>query len=205
MSANRYTTNPLTGRTIRVGGSAFNQLVLEAYDYLDSGLVRRATAPPLPSVRGSYLNVSTGRMVQFGTRTYYNLIRMGDYEIIEDYYLVPPRYAEIAQSNPSLLYIQDTEVRLRYLETARNITVHHARWEQRNPSYRQGVEEARQFTRQREREARQFTRQREREAQREEQSRRLAELNIALCRECQMPVNLNELPESGLCEDCSKE
>ena len=194
MSANRYTTNPLTGRTIRVGSSTFNQLVLEAYDYLDSGLVRRATAPPPPSVRGSYLNVSTGRMVQFGTRTYYNLIRMGDYEIIEDYYLVPPRYAEIAQSNPSLLYLQDTQVRLDYLETARNITVHHAEWERLNPSYRQVVEESRQFTRQR-----------RREAQREEQSRRLAELNIALCRECQMPVNLNELPESGLCEDCSKE
>ena len=194
MSANRYTINPLTGRTIRVGGSTFNQLVIEAYDYLDSGLVRRATAPPLPSVRESYLNVDTGRMVQFGTRTYYYLIQRAGYEIIEDYYLVPPRYAEIAQSNPSLLYIQDTQVRLEYLETAHNITVHRARWDRLNPSYRQGVEEARQFIRQR-----------EREAQQEEQSRRLAELNIALCRECQMPVNLNELPESDLCEDCSKE
>ncbi|GBB93004.1 hypothetical protein RclHR1_20990008 [Rhizophagus clarus] len=38
MSANRYTINPLTGRTIRVGGLTFNQLVIEAYDYLDSGL-----------------------------------------------------------------------------------------------------------------------------------------------------------------------
>ncbi|GBC00224.1 hypothetical protein RclHR1_37900002 [Rhizophagus clarus] len=133
-------------------------------------------------------------MVQFGTRTYYYLIQRAMYEIIEDYYLVPPRYAEIAQSNPSLLYLQDTQVRLEYLETTRNITLHRAKWDRLNPSYRQEVEEARQFIRQR-----------EREAQQEEQSRRLAELNIALCRECQMPVNLNELPESGLCEDCSKE
>ncbi|GES80314.1 hypothetical protein RCL_jg7403.t1 [Rhizophagus clarus] len=116
------------------------------------------------------------------------------YEIIEDYYLVPSRYAEIAQSNPSLLYLQDTQVRLEYLETARYITVHHTEWDRHNPRHRQEVEEACQFTRQR-----------RREAQQEEQSRRLAELNIALCRECQMPVNLNELPESSLCEDCSKE
>src|SRR5579884_1553498 len=129
MSANRYTTNPLIGRTIHVGGSTFNQLVLEGYDYLDSGLVRRATAPPLTDSRESYLNIDTGRMVQFGTRTYYYLIQRTMYEIIEDYYLVPPRYAEIAQSNPSLLYLQDTQVRLDYLETARNITVHRAEWE----------------------------------------------------------------------------
>ena len=153
MSANRYTTNPLTGRTIRVGGSVFNRLVLEGYDYLDSGLVRRATAPPLPSVRESYLNVDTGRMVQFGTRTYYYLIQRAMYEIIEDYYLVPPRYAEIVQSNPSLLYLQDTQIRREYLETARNMTVYHAGQEQFNPRYRQEVEEARQFIRQREREA----------------------------------------------------
>ncbi|GET00655.1 hypothetical protein RCL_jg1102.t1 [Rhizophagus clarus] len=195
MSANRYTINPLTGRTIRVGGPTFNQLVIEAYDYLNSGLVRRATAPPLTEVRQSYLNIETGRMVQYGTRTYFHLIQHVGYEIIEDYYLVPPRYVEIAQSNPSLLYWQDTPRRLELLETAITNRINfYAEWNQRNPDYRQRVEETRQFVERR-----------QRETQQEAQLRRLAELNIALCKECQMPVNLNKLPENGLCEDCSKE
>jgi hypothetical protein len=95
MSTNSYTTNPLTGRTIRVGGPTFNQIVMEAYDYIDGRLVRRAPAPLPPAERDSYLNVETGRMVQWGTRTYFSLIQAG-YELIEDYYLVPPRYATVA-------------------------------------------------------------------------------------------------------------
>ena len=193
MSANRYTINPLTGRTIRVGGSTFNQLVIEAYDYLDSGLVQRATAPPLTEIRQSYLNIETGRMVQYGTRTYFYLIQRA-YEIIEDYYLVPPRFVEIVQSYPSLLYLHGTQRRLEYIDVALRRVNFYAEWNRLNPDYRQRVEETRQFVERR-----------QRETQQEAQLRRLAELNIALCKECQMPVNLNTLPESGLCEDCSKE
>src|SRR5215469_16354942 len=111
MSANRYTTNPLTGRTIRVGGPTFNQLVMEAYDYIDGRLVRRATAPPLPVERPSYLNIETGRMVQWSTRTYASLIQAG-YDIIEDYYLVPPRFVTVAWRNPSLLRVSGAQARL---------------------------------------------------------------------------------------------
>jgi hypothetical protein len=63
MNTNRYTTNPITGRRIHVDGITFNQLVMDAYDYIDDGLVRRVTAPPLPAERPSYLNTETGRMV----------------------------------------------------------------------------------------------------------------------------------------------
>lgn len=181
MSTNSYTTNPLTGRTIRIGGPTFNQLVMEAYDYIDGRLVRRATAPPPPAERHSYLNIETGRMIQWGTRSYFMLIRDAGYEIIEDYYLVPPRYATVAWRDRSLLHIQDTQTRLDALIQARNNLFN------------------RTFG---------FVEQRQGEAdnwQQEAQLRRLTELNIALCRECQMPVSLNELPESGLCEDCGKE
>jgi hypothetical protein len=179
MSTNRYTTNPLTGRTIRVGGPTFNQLVMDAYDYLDNGLVRRDTAPPLPRERSSYLNIETGRIVQYGTRTYFYLVQNAGYDIVEDYYLVPPRYAQIAWYSQDILHWQDTQIRLEMLNNILN---------------QQIAEEARQFIGHRPRGAD--------NSQRDVQLRRLTELNIALCKECQMPVNLNELPESGLCTDC---
>ena len=189
MSANRYTTNPLTGRTIRVGGPTFNQLVMEAYDYIDGRLVRRAIAP-LPSAKqDSYLNVETGRMVQWGTRTYFSLIQAG-YEIIEDYYLIPSRFATVAWIDPSLLHIQDTQVRLERLNFA--LLRQHL-----------FIRRFGQFIEQRRHQA--DNQQWVDNQQREAQLRRLTELNIALCRECQMPVNLNELPANGLCEDCGKE
>ena len=120
MSTISYTTNPLTGRTIRVGGPTFNQLVMEAYDYLDGRLVRRANAPP-PRERESYLNIETGRIVQYGTRTYFSLIHNAGYEIIEDYYLVPPRLATIAEHYPNFLRIQDTQVRMERLNHELNM------------------------------------------------------------------------------------
>ena len=118
MSANRYTTNPLTGWTIRVDGPTFNQLVMEAYDYIDGRLVRRATAPPpVAWEQRSYLNIDTGRMVQWGTRTYFSLIQAG-YEIIEDYYLVSPRFATVAWRDSSLLDAYNNEYRLENLNQA---------------------------------------------------------------------------------------
>ncbi|GBB99187.1 hypothetical protein RclHR1_03440020 [Rhizophagus clarus] len=193
LSLDTYTINPLTGRTIRIGSSTFNQLVIEAYDYLDSRLVRRATAPQLTEAKQSYLNIETGRMVQYRTRTYFYLIQRA-YEIIEDYYLVPPRFVEITQSYPFLLYLQDTQRRLEFLDVALRRVNFYAERDRLNSNYRRIVKESRQFVERR-----------QRETQQEAQLKKLTELNIVLCKECQMPVNLNKLPESGLCEDCSKE
>ncbi|GBB92566.1 hypothetical protein RclHR1_20240004 [Rhizophagus clarus] len=106
-------------------------------------------------------------MVQYRTRTYFYLIQRAKYEIIEDYYLVPPRYAEIVQFNPSLLYLQNTQVRLENLNTALNMFNYFAEWDWLNPDYRQLVEEAHQFIRQK-----------ERETQQEAQLRRLAKLTL---------------------------
>lgn len=83
-----HTTNPETGRQIRVGGVTFNRLVFEAYDFINGELVRRETAPP-PPPRIHYYNVLTDRLVRYGTRTYFRLIRAG-WEIEDDYYLLPP-------------------------------------------------------------------------------------------------------------------
>ena len=98
------------------------------------------------------------------------------------------------QSYPSLLYLHGTQRRLEHIDVALRRVNFYAERNWLNPDYRQRVEETRQFVERR-----------QRETQQEAQLRRLAELNIALCKECQMPVNLNTLPESGLCEDCSKE
>jgi hypothetical protein len=199
MNTNRYTTNPITGRRIRVGGITFNQLVMDAYDYIDNGLVRRATAPPLPAERESYLNTETGRMVQWGTRTYYFLIQHEGYEIVEDYYLVHPRYAEVAQRNLSILHIQNTQVRIEHLERAR--IQERAQERERDEAV---LLELDRFLNAVEQDSEQ--RQRERDArQQEAQLARLADLNLALCQECQFPIKLDELPENGLCEDCNKE
>ncbi|GBB96316.1 hypothetical protein RclHR1_27240001 [Rhizophagus clarus] len=151
MSANRYTINPLTGRTICVGGSTFNQLVIEAYDYLDSRFVRRATAPPLTEARQSYLNIETGHMVQYGTRMYFYLIQRA-YEIIEDYYLVLPRFVEIAQSYPSILYLHGTQRRLEHLDVALRRVNFYAEQNRLNPNYRRIVKKAHQFVERRQRE-----------------------------------------------------
>lgn len=81
-------TNPLTGRTIRVGGDTFNRLTFSAYDYINGELIRRESAPPI-SPREYYYNVITGRRILACGRRYYELIRAG-WDILEDYYLIPP-------------------------------------------------------------------------------------------------------------------
>lgn len=93
----QYTVNPLTARPIRIGGPTFNQLIIEAYDFLDGRLVRRVTAGSPPSVPRQYYNVRTGRMVQEGSRTFQLLTNFGGYNVEENYYLIPPSY-----------YVQDT-------------------------------------------------------------------------------------------------
>jgi hypothetical protein len=88
MNDTRYTTNPETGRRIRVGGVTFNQLIFTTYDFINGELVRRATAP-LPTPRQYYYNVETNRLIYGGSRRYYQYIRAG-WDIEYDYYLIPP-------------------------------------------------------------------------------------------------------------------
>ena len=82
------TINPETGRIIRIGGATFNQLIFDAYDFINGELVRRATAPPA-RIPERYFNVETGRIVRYGTRRYFEYINAG-WEIEDDYYLIPP-------------------------------------------------------------------------------------------------------------------
>ena len=86
--ARTFVTNPLTGRTIQVGGTVFNQLVLGAYNFINGELIRREDAGPVPS-REYYFNILTGRRILAGGRRYYELIR-AQWDIEEDYYLIPP-------------------------------------------------------------------------------------------------------------------
>ena len=88
MTENRYIINPETGRTIRVGGVTFCQLIFSFYDFINEELVRRVTAPP-PVPRRYFFNTQTNRLIGACSRRYYEYIRAG-WEIEEDYYLVPP-------------------------------------------------------------------------------------------------------------------
>lgn len=86
--ARTFVINPLTGRTIQVGGVVFNRLVLGAYNFINGELVRREDAGPVPP-REYYFNILTGRRILAGSRRYYELIR-AQWDIEEDYYLIPP-------------------------------------------------------------------------------------------------------------------
>ncbi|GES84675.1 hypothetical protein RCL_jg25470.t1 [Rhizophagus clarus] len=99
MSVNRYITNLLTGRTIRIG-----------------------------KAKQSYLNIETRHIVQFKARTYFHLVQKAGYELIKDYYLVPSRYVKIAQHTLSLLYLQDTQAKLENLNTVLNRINFNAEW-----------------------------------------------------------------------------
>lgn len=159
----QYTINPLTGRPILVGGPTFNRLVIEAYDYIDRGLVRRTSAPPLndePLHR--YLNTVTGRMVQEGSRTFQFLTNQLRYNIIENYYLLPPNAIHIDRD------VMDT---IQVALDAGNEIMQQHREVQDNHRIR------------------------------EQQMSRLAELNITLCRDCQMPIKA----DSELCDECIAE
>jgi hypothetical protein len=180
---NSYTNNPLTGRQIRIGGVTFNQLIMDAYDFIDGRLIRRQNAPPLLEVR-SYFNIDTGRRVRYGTRTYTWLIDQC-YEIFEDYYLIPPHLVETAMSHPEVLqeeYPHFIVDRLEYLADEID--------QQRRTARDEII--ARLYINQDERHYRTL----------EEYKDRLAEINIELCRECFMPENPNELSEDRLCREC---
>ena len=83
-----FVINPLTGRTIQVGGVVFNRLIMTAYDFINGELIRREGAGPVPP-REYYFNILTGRRILAGSRRYYELIS-AHWDIEEDYYLIPP-------------------------------------------------------------------------------------------------------------------
>ena len=88
--------NPLTGRTIQIGGSVYNQLLFEAYDHINGELVRRESASHL-APRQYYLNTETNRLIYARSRRYFELMRAG-WDIEEDYYLIPPWRSAEAQA-----------------------------------------------------------------------------------------------------------
>jgi hypothetical protein len=147
MNDNRYTINPLTGRSIRIGSPTYCRLVIEAYDFINGHLIRRNTAPPLPT-RPSYLNTETNRLITFGTRRYYQLLRAG-WEIEEDYYLVPPERSVEYQA--ILAQIENEATPLTYEQLI------------------------------------------------DRHKDRLAELNITLCKDCLIPIKIED---GGHCEQC---
>ncbi|RHZ46799.1 hypothetical protein Glove_606g33 [Diversispora epigaea] len=88
MLNNIYTTNPETGREIRVGGTIFNRLIQDQYDYINGKLVRRNNAPSR-WLRSYFFNTITHRHVIGGGRRYFELVNNG-WDIENDYYLIPP-------------------------------------------------------------------------------------------------------------------
>jgi hypothetical protein len=100
----RVVNNPLTGRPIKIGGIVFNQLVFDAYDFINGELVRRGSAPPIPP-RQYYYNTVTSRRILAGSRRYHELIN-ANWEIEEDYYLIPPSHQEVIQHIPETTYEQ---------------------------------------------------------------------------------------------------
>jgi len=91
----QFINNPLTGRLIKIGGNVFNQLVFDAYDFINGELVRRESAPPIPS-RQYYYNTITSRRILAGSRRYHELID-ANWDIVDDYYLVPPQAIPISR------------------------------------------------------------------------------------------------------------
>lgn len=95
--ANRYTTNPETGRRIRIGGTTFNRLTFESHDFINGELIRRETAPP-PPLRQYFYNMATGRSIIYGSRRYNELIR-AEWEILDGYYLIPPDATQLTRED----------------------------------------------------------------------------------------------------------
>jgi hypothetical protein len=158
MSVRNTVINPLTGRTIRIGGSVYNQLLFDAYDHINGELVRRGTAPQLTS-RQYYLNTETNRLIYARSRRYFELMRAG-WDIEEDYYLIPPW-----RSVETEAILAEAERRFtRQVNTNQSLL-----------SYEQIMETHRD---------------------------RLVELNITLCKNCFIPIKLEEEPEHNYCNDC---
>lgn len=94
----RLVYNPLTGKLIKIGGAVFNQLIFDAYDFINGELVRRESAPPIPP-RQYFYNIVTSRRILAGSRRYHELIN-ANWDIEEDYYLIPPSQSNSQRVNP---------------------------------------------------------------------------------------------------------
>jgi len=152
--------NPLTGRTIRIGGSVYNQLLFEAYDHINGELVRRETVPP-PTPRQYYLNTETNRLIYARSRRYFELMRAG-WDIEEDYYLIPPWRSAETQA----IFRNSEEIQERQFARLNNTP----------PSYEQIMETHRD---------------------------RLVELNITLCKNCLIPIKLEDDQDQEYCNECT--
>ena len=151
--AQTFVTNPLTGRIIQVGGTTFNRLIFDAYDYINGELVRRESAPPIPP-REYYYNILTGRRILACGRRYYELIH-ANWDIEEDYYLIPPWRS--AETQAILL-----EAERRFIRQSNNAPA----------SYEQIMNRHRDT---------------------------LANLNITLCKNCLIPIKIEE---GEYCNEC---
>ena len=189
-----FVTNPETGRAIRINGPTYNRLIVEAYDLLDGRLVRRATAGSPPAPPPQYLNIMSGRLVRVGSRTFQYLMGEEEYEIVGDY-LVPPDAVDAAQ-----LEIQEPRPFMNYhflRENDQPLNPLSAPQEQERIQRAQDVMDT-IFTANNAGDEIMRERQREREHL---MMNRLAELIIALCSECQMPIKAGD----EKCEECAAE
>ena len=197
-----FVTNPETGRAIRINGPTYNRLIVEAYDLLDGRLVRRATAGSPPAPPPQYLNIMSGRLVREGSRTFQYLMGEEAYEIVGDY-LIPPDLVdaarlEIQESQPFMNYHYLSEWREddQALSALRQ-DPSSAPQEQERIQRAQDVMDTIHAAIDAGNEI-----MRERQQEREHlMMNRLAELNIALCSECQMPIKAGDVK----CEECAAE
>lgn len=181
----------MTGRSIIIGGVTFNRIVMESHDYINGRLVRRQTAPPPPQEDPVYLNTVTGRYVRHGTRTYFALTA-SDFDIVEDYYLVPFEEEELIEA-----IIWETSHNDELRTSGRRLTFNEIQdIRTDNQAYQDeyddlilqqgmanGIPSGPPRTL-------------------ADHAPRLAELNIELCKECLMPVNPSDLTDR-LCNDCA--
>jgi hypothetical protein len=211
-----YITNPITGRQIQYGGNTFNRLIAQGYQVIDWRLVQRQTdndGNPINQTRLQYHNIETGRMVTENSRTYHFLLSHG-YHTLRDsfnednYYIIPDNLRLEAE----LAVIEiDPDMSLRNLY----------RIQQSGVIQRMAEREARRRRRRRRLTQEEVEREAElagldnidwttlitddnrpiTQSDRDRMMGRLNELNIMLCKECQMPYNPNDLVD-GLCKEC---
>lgn len=214
-----YITNPLTGRQIQYGGNTFNRLIAQGYQVIDWRLVQRQANDPIIQTRQQYYNIETGRMVQENSRTYQFLLSHGYHTLRNDinevdYYIVPNnlrREAEMVLSEPSPDMSLSNLYRIQQSGMIERMAQQQARLNQRAERRFRRHRRLAQDDAEREAELagmddidwtnsiqddRPVT-----QSTRDRMMGQLAELNIMLCKECQMPYNPNELV-NGLCKEC---
>jgi hypothetical protein len=194
---------------------------MESYDFIDGRLVLRQGVSPLPEAP-QYLNVRTGRMVRYGTRTYFQLIE-AEYEIVEDYYIINPEESDLIDAvveetqrrNRRLTFTEISAIRNHiddeYLadEIQRNEEREQRDQQEIMQRLDQLIGEIRRLRTSDPGAVERFienlnTHPDSHPSTLEDHAPRLAKLNIVLCSECLMPENPNDLTD-GLCKDCNAE